>query len=250
MSLQSIKTKLNSIRDLNILFAAIILLAAFIFLFSSGGFFIRRSKISDMTGLRALPPQAQQEAVAKIIQSGKLEDCAIAKGVIIDGADYELVCRDNIASELALSSLDLSFCNQISDRADSSQRQCQEAVLLGLMRKEKDIKVCDRGLDQEMIKICQSLYWQEQAVVSRGPQPCENLSTPKEQEYCRDRSLLSLLTQKQKVHCTEFSKPLQADCLTFQKIIAAKQSSISSCNAITVDELAMACRRLVGAKTK
>lgn len=200
--------------------------------------------------LRKLPPPEQQKQIAEIIKGGDISQCERAKGVLINGANYKSVCKNNIAAELAVSRLDSSFCAQISDSTGLALRQCQEAVLLGQMRKEKDIEVCDRAVDQEMAKNCQSFYWQEQASAGRSVKACSSLPTAADQQNCRDRSLLSLLAQQQSVKCTELSKPLRPDCLAFKKIMASGQSNISACNNISIDELAMACRLGIGIKSQ
>src|SRR3989344_6926275 len=73
------------------------------------------------------PPEklTTQELVARIVASGRLSRCAQVHGAVIDGIDYETVCRNNVSYRLAFKTLDPEYCKSLDDKLVPIE-QCEE----------------------------------------------------------------------------------------------------------------------------
>src|SRR3989338_5599179 len=90
------------------------------------------------------PPEklTTQELVARIVASGRISQCAQVHGVIIDGIDYETVCRNNIAYQRALKTLDPEYCKGLDDRLISIE-QCEAGILLEKINAGAALETCN-----------------------------------------------------------------------------------------------------------
>src|SRR3989344_782916 len=73
------------------------------------------------------PPEklTTQELVARIVASGRLSRCAQVHGAVIDGIDYETVCRNNVSYRLAFKTLDPEYRKSLDDKLVPIE-QCEE----------------------------------------------------------------------------------------------------------------------------
>ena len=248
-AIKEIKTKLQNAHLEYILGGIIVCLFILTIFITWSGWLFNPPRVSSDLDLRTLPPKTQQNAVARIIKGGNLDDCAAAAGVNIQGVDYEQICRDNVAAELALSHLDISYCEKISGDPSGARRQCVERVVLAKMRKDNDLKACDLATNEEMANLCRSWYWQEQSAISSDIKKCDAITQPAEHTACRDRFLFeALIKDYGAVNCADFSESLQRDCRVYKEIVGSGTHNISACNDITIDELALNCRGKVEIK--
>ena len=190
-----------------------------------------------------LSPEEQQALVAEIIKTGQIERCAEAKGFIVDGIDYQTVCRNNIAFNLALSRLDLSSCSLLDDKLMSIE-DCQQQVLLTKLAQENDLAVCDQAPTQALASSCQNAYWFQQAFEKQDISLCDKLTDSLAQTDCRDSNLIEqLILMPDDVSCNQFSEFLlfQNDCINFKE---ALEGDISGCDLIKDIRLQNTCREL------
>ena len=67
--------------------------------------------------------------MANLIKTNDLSQCDKARGIVIQGIDYEVVCRNNVAFSLATLNLDITECQKLDD-ALFPIIDCERAVRL------------------------------------------------------------------------------------------------------------------------
>jgi hypothetical protein len=98
--------------------------------------------------------EAKEEIVAAIIGKGDPEMCRLADRVMVDGIDEGVICRNNIAYELARSRRDLSACDRLDGKLITVEG-CKREVILLKLRDKKDVTVCRELTDGALRAWCE-----------------------------------------------------------------------------------------------
>jgi hypothetical protein len=179
--------------------------------------------------------QAFRDDVAAIIKSGDLAACDSANR-ILDGVNYRTVCRNNIFWNEAQSNLDFTACEGLDDRL-MSVKDCETSVMVGLLRKEKSLSVCNTVPDA-LKAACPSAYWSLAAVDQDNVTLCRNLPSSTEPN-CERNFLISLsaagASSSIALPCADFTEArLRSECGALQE---------KNCAAIADPLLKAACFR-------
>lgn len=156
------------------------------------------------------------------MKSGDLASCDQFKGQVVNGADYGAVCRNNVYWNEAQKNLDFKACEGL-DGTLMSVADCENAVMSGLISKEKTLSVCDTVPDA-LKAGCPRAYWSFTALDQRNVKLCRNLASTTEAGCERSYLVLSLrmsgaatASTSLPLVCSEFSDSgLQSDCASLQ----------------------------------
>src|SRR3989338_8744446 len=129
--------------------------------------------------LRTPPPSLSAEAA----------QATVDRLVIVDGADYEAICRNNIASNKALASLEPKECAKLDDRL-MLRADCERQVVMKALRQGKDVSVCSTVASVTVKSECETRYWSSVADKEKSSASCDKLSPGTEQASCRNNYLL------------------------------------------------------------
>lgn len=186
--------------------------------------------------------QEKEQKVAGLIKTEDLARCAEVKGTVIGGADYETVCRNNIALSIAMKKLDKSYCQKLDDKLFKIG-DCEQQVLFGKLAQQKSIIVCDEATTVEMKTSCVAVYWLDQAVAKWDIKLCGNVPGDQEKTNCQNNYSLALLIRDPgKISCDTMPSQLQGDCKTFKETV--KNQDTRACQLIRNLALQAACQRL------
>lgn len=154
-----------------------------------------------------LPPEntmTNQEVIDKtaaLIKANDLAGCDSVKK-IVNGTDYQNVCRDNILNNLAKKNLDFKSCDSLSKPSLSGF--CQRDVLALWLEKEKNIAVCDRA--PETLKPgCPDAFWAIMAKAEAKPELCAKITFPVGASNCQERVFIYMLQQGKTLDCRAFT---------------------------------------------
>ena len=180
----------------------------------------------------------KQEAVAAIIKTGNLDKCSEARGLVISGVNYESVCRNNIASQMAFETLSVSYCRKLDDKLFSVQ-SCEEQVLANLAQKEGRVAVCNEARSETARVNCLSAFWSAKAVAEKNVSLCDNV--PRDFALsCRDDVWIEqLIEDPTAVLCAKFSKNLARDCEVMKRAVSKRDAQ--SCILISEIHLKGRC---------
>ncbi len=189
--------------------------------------------------------QEKQAKVAELIKTGKLEECAKAKRIVIQGVDYETVCRNNVALNLALDRLDPSFCDKLDGNL-LSIASCKNRVWAAKFANVKELAQCDEAPTGELKSTCQVLYWLNGAVQHDDVTLCDHLTESQTKTECRNSFFLNrLASNPREARCENFSAPLKQDCETLEKALSTPKNS-QGCLRIRDVRLQSFCRQRFG----
>lgn len=161
--------------------------------------------------------QAVQAAAQAIIQSGDVSQCASVNAVV-DGANYETVCKNNIAWNDAVTNLDINACNGLDNRL-MSIANCQNAVIAGLINKDKTLATCDQ-FTGTLKDSCVTAYWVSVATSGQDPSLCGNIvsSSSRASLDCEYDVLISSVSNGTSTpSCSLFAGIVKTDCANIAK---------------------------------
>jgi uncharacterized protein (UPF0333 family) len=178
--------------------------------------------------------QAVEASAAAIIKSGDAAQCA-SVNTVVDGANYETVCKNNIAWNAAQANLDINACNGLDNQL-MSVADCQNSVIIGLIVKGKTLSVCDQ-FTGAINTTCVDDYWFQTAATKQNPSLCKNVISSSSQadigcEYNVLLSSVSVGTSTPK--CSLFAGAVKTDCTNYMK---------HDCQAVTFPPLQQACQQ-------
>lgn len=196
----------------------------------------------------------QEQQVATIIKAGNLTSCDDVNYKSADGIDYETVCKNNIARDKALETLDPVWCKKLDNKLFQIA-DCEREVIFGKLAKEKNIAVCAVAFTPVLKTECENVYWSGQAITENKVTLCantknitlENNETINAQTHCEDNFWITkLITEPSKVDCAKLSAEyFQTDCETFQSAKKDTETSrFTVCRRILDPRLQFACERL------
>ncbi len=166
-----IKIKKNTL----ILILAAILVVVVIVILALVGVFEKEDKI----------PVTEKEEVAQevseIVDRGDFEACEN-----IEDEEYRVICKNNIAFNLAYENLDPEWCLKLDDER-MSREGCVQRIILQEALSKDDEKICQKLTNFEysnLIEICVTEFWLEKAAREMDDSLCDNL-TEEGVEYCK-----------------------------------------------------------------
>lgn len=175
----------------------------------------------------------QQEMVAGIIATGDLDQCAKAQGIIIEGVDYETVCRNNIHLNQARTVLNVSTCDKLENNAYAKDL-CKQQIIFQSIVQGRNKDICNNSLPDQLRAFCLETYWTEQAVARDDIALCAKSGIDASVTRCMDNVLIEdLVFKKKPISCDMFSKSMQPGCELFKKDIALNATKLADCSAIT-----------------
>ena len=197
--------------------------------------------------LASLPPPKQQEKVSEIIAAGDIGQCKRARGVVIDGVNYEAVCKNNIALQAAHASLDFSQCEKLDDNLMSID-DCKEKVLMEKLTKEQNISVCDMAPTQDIKTGCTNKFWIQKALAGQDEALCGNVTPEFQQWICKDSVALGELKSPNDIvalRCGDLSSFAENDCGQLKSLI--QREGATKCEGLFYPPILQACARLKNA---
>lgn len=189
------------------------------------------------------PPErlTTQELVAKIVASGRLSRCAQVHGAIIDGIDYETVCRNNVSYQLALKTLDVSYCEKLDDIM-VPREACAGSVLLRKVVQERNLSVCEAaGVAETVRRRCEIVYWTKRAIRENDIAICAGDSVPSGGKTACEWDFWNeaILANPVNISCNGLPKLLENDCANFKRAVVDKNADF--CGVIADGRLRGAC---------
>lgn len=185
------------------------------------------------------------EQVAEIVKSGKISRCARVHGAIINGIDYETVCRNNVAYRLAFKRGDVSYCKKLDDVL-LSVAQCESDVLRLMINKGAGVAVCvTAGISNEARSSCEREFWFRESVAKKDIALCDNIAEGMVgRDGCRINFWIKrLIADPGEVSCRVFSGSLRLDCEEFSRAVSEPQKE--RCSAIHNEEIRARCGELI-----
>src|SRR3989344_3655298 len=191
---------------------------------------------------------SEQERVAAIIQEGDPARCAEARGFVIGGVDYETVCKNNIAQQKALSSFDLTACDNVDGVLVRSDI-CKMEAITAALKKNHSLGICQNITDKAMKNFCTSSYWSDEAVAQKNPALCQNAAqerrAPCEAAVLVDDAAL----QGARLGCARYSGEAKKACSAFLSAAygegKTENQRLEACALIFIPELSSMCVALV-----
>ena len=175
----------------------------------------------------------QQEMVAGIIAKGNIDQCAEARGIIIEGVDYETVCKNNIHIDRAYENNDLSACEKLDNNLIQVDL-CKQRVIVQAIMSGTNKDICEANLSDPLKLLCLETYWTEQAVARDDIALCNQLPESHQNARCKDNVLIEELVFKKKpTSCDAFSKSLQSGCELFKKNVSHAPTNSTDCSIST-----------------
>lgn len=193
-----------------------------------------------------LSTKTRQYAVEKIIQGGNFEECGAAEDLIMDGVDYSVVCRNNIASRLAMEKLDVTYCDELDDKL-MSREGCRQQIIVEKVRQGADEKAC-RDFVSPYDQLCRNEYLAQQAIIKSDVSFCERLegAHARAREICRNNVFVrKLLADPAKASCDDFSASLYDDCKVYKDVVGGKEKNSRRCAIIADPLVQMACENFL-----
>lgn len=191
---------------------------------------------------RTLTPaeiMAQQEnTVADIVQEGNIENCAKAKGITINGVDYEKVCEYNVALANAQKNLDLSSCDKVGAYDSASKMPCQlNIILTNVARSDQD--VCATLNDSQLKSYCYVAYWREAAIRKSDINICQKIESTEGTANCRTNFYIdNLVFQKKNISCSVFAPIFQTGCSQLKTSRAKSVAKNLAPSCLEIDDTA------------
>jgi len=142
----------------------------------------------DRIKLHNLSPEekvAKQAEVHALIESGDFNQCNAARGLNIDGIDYEAVCRNNIAIKNAFTELDLKWCDELDNKLMLVQ-DCKDQILLNQASSTPNLEKCNQIFNPDRHAYCLAVYWTKQALAEKKTEVCTNIVNLNYRAACRD----------------------------------------------------------------
>jgi hypothetical protein len=204
---------------------ALIIVASAVF------YFVYRAKQRESAG--STPAQIESQAAA-IIKSGDVSQCSSIDRVV-NGVNYETVCKNNIAWDKAQQDLDIAACNDLDGKL-MSVADCQNSVIDGLVAKAKDFSVCGK-FSGPLKNTCENQYWSASAAAKIDPSLCKNIISSSSAASMNCEYNIILNAPEGAVgafQCSIFSGQVKTDCENYQK---------GNCGSITFPGLIQACSR-------
>lgn len=186
---------------------------------------------------------AQEKSVADIIAAGDIGACDGVSYASSDGMAYDAVCRNNIAWNQALKTLDVVWCQKLDDKL-MLVADCERAVVFEKMRATKNAAACDSASTPVVKNSCLLSFWLGEAETAGRADLCYNMADSIVKQACFDSFIFDNLTQKPlTLDCNLASRNLQNDCKLIQS--AVKASSITEqakfCDDVANAQLALIC---------
>ncbi len=163
---------------------------------------------------RSSPPNTSllETTTANIIKSGDASKCA-SVNQMVDGVNYETVCKNNIAQNKAVANLDISACNDLDDKL-MSVAGCQSEIIAMLAAKATSVSFCDQWSGAQGDG-CRINFWTDAAMKRGNASPCSNLPASSTQVAACETDFLMFT-----MAAAPTSTP---DCTTFTTTAAKQQ---------------------------
>ncbi len=188
---------------------------------------------------RELNNEEKKELVARIIQKGNIDACARAKEIVLDGVNYETVCRNNVAYQLAFKTLDPKYCKDLDNKLVSIE-QCEAEILLKKINTGADIAVCSGASVQGAQTYCRGIYWFREAIQKGNEALCDTIEDVGSRAPCHERvAIEGLIKNPSGTDCSRFSGSLARDCENFKSTL--KSGSQNSCTLIGNERIRSEC---------
>lgn len=182
----------------------------------------------------------RQEAVANIIAQGDYDSCGAADGYVMNGLDYGVVCRNNVAYQLAIEKFDERYCDRLDNKL-ASVDECRQDVMMTRLSRDNSPATCEQTRFDPLRQQCRSLYFTKAAVENSSIAPCQNLFEDK-RTVCEDGVRLSVLAkQPSNVACSELSVAHQEDCQKFKEIVTDQGGNVQACSQLDTPVLMAGC---------
>lgn len=197
------------IKNRKLIFAVII---ALIFILGLSVFFYKNKSGRFQPSEISKELQLQNQ-ISEIIETKNFERCDE-----VDDEMYKNVCVNNIVLNLALETLDISYCYKLDDQL-MSVASCERELVMKKSLDKEDINVCDEATNEEPRKRCRDLFWFNLALKKNDIKICDNYQIGKDRNYCYDEYLFQkeFLGNTEKFNCDLFQgSQTRTDCGIFQ----------------------------------
>ena len=187
---------------------------------------------------------ALENSAAAVIKSADIASCAQFAGKSVAGTDYGVVCKNNIAMNLAAKNLDISYCSQLDGKL-MSITDCQSRILLQSALKNNTAAACDSAPTSTMKTSCIAGYWLSESAKTNDPKLCANMPDAVSQKSCADGVLINqLVLNPASTTCAIFTtSSSSADCVQYKKTVASHDPI--GCTKIASPLLANLCNQSI-----
>ncbi|KKU49290.1 hypothetical protein A3H10_01740 [Candidatus Uhrbacteria bacterium RIFCSPLOWO2_12_FULL_46_10] len=180
-----------------------------------------RRVLSPLEPLTKEAREMKQQAVAETITGGDLAACDAYANLVIDGANYRIVCRNNIALNLAMQNLDPAYCQQL-DGVLMNRLDCTEKVFNAVASNASEISACNSLQQNDLVDRCKNLFLIKEARRRGDPLVCSVITNEPNRTVCRDEAFLVEFGLNLKdFNCSLFSPDFEYDCNTVRHMLAS-----------------------------
>lgn len=157
------------------------------------------------------------EQVAAIVDKGDFSACDL-----IQDADYKIVCKNNIAENLADKNLDTSWCLKLDDK-NFSRENCIQSVVFGKAKKQGDPNTCNEagalGYKDDVDK-CLTGFWTDKASKESNKELCNNIIQEAGKTNCLNQvAIANFFKDPEGSDCSKLAEVgiTQSDCKSYQE---------------------------------
>ncbi len=187
--------------------------------------------------------EARDEVLAAVIHTNDSSLCEKMRGVSLDGYDYSVVCKNNIAYNQAISSKDPRFCSGV-DNSLMSMKDCEMAVINEAV-KSGDVRSCDLFTDQEGHITCTSAFAVREALKTGDASECRALSGDTLPNCEVGAAFAKLLRSPRSVQCiTQKNGVPVSDCKMAKSLFPEGVKKVEDCGLFYSDGLRNFCHKI------
>lgn len=168
-----------------------------------------------------------QEKTFKAVQKNDLSACDSVEGRMVNGVDYGVVCRNNIARAKALTEGNSAYCDLLDNKL-MSKDVCVKEVLAQKVVKEQSLTVCDGAKTEDQKEVCTLAYWQAKAVEDNNIGLCaQNIKQTNLVSSCEREVFLDAASRGAagSISCASLGSPVRENCEAFQIAVSNDFSS-------------------------
>jgi hypothetical protein len=175
---------------------------------------------------------SQEIAIAQVIKAGDIKACDAVAYKGLDGTDYSVVCKGNIAYSNAISKLDASYCAQLSP-SFLDPKICEEEVLFQKLSVKNDATVCNEVADPILKSDCMEVYFLNETIKTGNSSLCSKIENDYRKTRCFDEiSALPVIAQKKSLNCSLVPDIVKDDCEILKTLSTKTSAERGLCSQI------------------
>ncbi|MBI5733106.1 hypothetical protein HY967_04100 [Candidatus Jorgensenbacteria bacterium] len=186
--------------------------------------------------------KGEEQKVAALIKSGSFESCESVNYASSDGIDYKIVCKNNIAVNKAIETLDMLWCGKLDNNLFSID-DCERRVIGQKLAEAPSLSVCNEAPRAAIKSDCETAYWLDKAIRDNNVGACANVEQAN-QASCEEIYWAERLARDSKsIDCSTVVTSLKVDCEALKLARRNPSQAFQYCSRIGNSRLAIACGR-------